>query len=93
MAVTVLVTYDVSSDGRRARVSAALQAWGDRIQRSVFICLVDADDLDELIEEVTRLIDPDSDALHVFPLCSTCGGRAVARGQGVLEEPPVFWLV
>ncbi|MFI8774620.1 CRISPR-associated endonuclease Cas2 [Gordonia sp. NPDC062954] len=38
MAVTILVAYDITEDRRRARLAALLQAWGDRIQYSVFIC-------------------------------------------------------
>lgn len=93
MAVTVVVTYDVREDGRRARMSAALQAWGDRVQRSVFICLLEADDLNELVDDLSKIMNLDTDLLHVFPLCASCGKRAVARGQAVLEDPPVFWMV
>ena len=32
----IIVAYDISEDSRRARVSALLASWGDRIQRSVF---------------------------------------------------------
>lgn len=49
MALTVLVCYDISRDAARARVAAYLQQWGDRIQRSVFVCVVAPDDLSEMI--------------------------------------------
>lgn len=37
MALTVVAAYDVSEDRRRARVAAMLQMYGDRVQRSVFL--------------------------------------------------------
>jgi CRISPR-associated protein Cas2 len=58
MALTVLVCYDISHDQARAKVAAYLQQWGDRIQRSVFVCAVAPDDLGEMISriETMRLI-------------------------------------
>ncbi len=49
MALTVLVCYDISRDAAWARVAAYLQQWGDRIQRSVFVCALAPEDLDEMV--------------------------------------------
>lgn len=48
MALTHVIAYDISDDHRRARIAAVLQAYGDRIQRSVFICALEADLLAEV---------------------------------------------
>lgn len=93
MAVTVLIAYDIHSDDDRARVAAMLQSCGDRIQRSVFLCLIEPDDLAVLLDRLARLINPHRDLLHAFPLCANCATHADARGQAVLEEPPPFWIV
>ena len=45
MALTVVIAYDISEDRRRARVAAVLQAYGDRVQRSVFIATLEPDRL------------------------------------------------
>ncbi|NLI18441.1 MAG: CRISPR-associated endonuclease Cas2, partial [Actinomycetales bacterium] len=37
MALTMVVSYDVTRDDRRAKLAALLQTWGDRIQYSVFL--------------------------------------------------------
>src|SRR5581483_10587436 len=42
VALTYMIAYDISEDNRRARVAATLQAYGDRIQRSVFVCTLEA---------------------------------------------------
>ncbi|MGH3998886.1 MAG: CRISPR-associated endonuclease Cas2, partial [Pseudonocardiaceae bacterium] len=65
MALTVLVCYDISRDAARARVAAYLQQWGDRIQRSVFVCVVAPDELTEMIGRVEEMIDPATDAVHL----------------------------
>jgi CRISPR-associated endonuclease Cas2 len=49
MALTHVIAYDISDDGRRARVAAVLQAHGDRVQRSVFVCTLEADILQVIL--------------------------------------------
>ena len=57
----LLVAYDVSNDARRDRVATALQAYGERIQYSVF--LVDGRPADFVRLQVTlsTLINPNTD--------------------------------
>lgn len=93
VALTVLIAYDVSSDSRRSQLAARLQAWGDRIQKSVFVCLVDSDDLDRLWASATALVDPDVDAMHLVPICGACREDVRQVGQAQLEPPPAYWLV
>ncbi|WP_189083185.1 CRISPR-associated endonuclease Cas2, partial [Mangrovihabitans endophyticus] len=42
---TVLITYDITTDTTRAHAAALIQMWGNRIQRSVYLCHLDHDDL------------------------------------------------
>lgn len=58
MALTVLITYDISADHTRAQVAAYLQQWGDRIQRSVFVCAIAPDDLDQVNTALATMITP-----------------------------------
>lgn len=90
---TVLVAYDVSRDDRRARVAANLQVWGDRIQRSVFVCTLDVDDLTELVERIRGIIDDRTDAVHVVPLCGGCWEGMAVLGQATVEPDRLYWAV
>lgn len=64
----LLVAYDVSSDTRRDRVATALQAYGERVQYSVF--LVDGRPADFVRLQITlnTLIDPRTDRVLVCDL-------------------------
>ncbi|MDR1441043.1 MAG: CRISPR-associated endonuclease Cas2 [Bifidobacteriaceae bacterium] len=93
MALTVLVAYDVSEDSVRARVAALLQAWGDRLQRSVFICTIDEDNLAALLEKVTGLLDLDSDSFMVMRQCADCWTKLEVRGQASPAPESVCWAV
>ena len=52
---------------------AYLQRWGDRIQRSVYICSVAPGELSELVGRVEQMIDPDTDAMHLRDLLVAAG--------------------
>ena len=69
----VLVTYDVSTadpsgSGRLRRVAKACVAHGQRVQNSVFECLVDEAQLRQLQHTLEQLIDPDRDSLRFYSL-------------------------
>lgn len=69
----VLVTYDVSTEtkagqARLRRVSKKCQDYGQRVQNSVFECLVDPAQLKELQSKLLKIIDPEVDSLRFYYL-------------------------
>lgn len=91
MALTTLVCYDISDDQARARVAAALQQWGDRIQKSVFLCTLTADDQRELLDKLRDMIDTDTDSVYSIDLCRTCWDSVEVIGQAEVAPPPLYW--
>ena len=69
----VLITYDVNTEtgaGRRRlrRVSKKCQDYGQRVQNSVFECLIDPAQLKELQLVLVNIIDTDVDSLRYYYL-------------------------
>ena len=69
----ILVTYDVStsSDGgikRLRKVSKICQKYGQRVQNSVFECIVDSTQYVILKNELIDIIDTSSDSLRLYRL-------------------------
>ncbi|GAF23118.1 CRISPR-associated protein Cas2 [Bacillus sp. JCM 19047] len=69
----VLITYDVktSSPGgtkRLRKVSKACQNYGQRVQNSVFECVLDSTQLTILKHELLEMIDPENDSLRFYRL-------------------------
>jgi CRISPR-associated protein Cas2 len=91
MALTFLATYDIENDNRRARIAATLQRWGDRIQYSVFICTLEADQLAELMAKVQDIMDPSIDSFIVLRQCATCWEHRTVLGQAQPPEPVLYW--
>lgn len=88
-----LVAYDISRDSARAQVSARLQAWGDRLQESVFLCRADDAARQVLVDALTSIIEPNTDALLVMPLCEGCLSGMDAHGQYAPPEHVTCWIV
>ena len=69
----VLITYDVNTEdaaGRKRLRKVAKQCvnHGQRVQNSVFECLLDAAQYAALKAELTKLIDPEVDSLRFYQL-------------------------
>ncbi len=69
----ILITYDVStvdSAGRRrlARVAKTCRNFGQRVQYSVFECVVDSTQFRQLQHELKSLIDAKRDSLRFYNL-------------------------
>jgi CRISPR-associated protein Cas2 len=69
----VLITYDVSTEtasgkSRLRKVSKKCQNYGQRVQNSVFECLIDPAQLKQLQDKLLKIIDPDVDSLRFYYL-------------------------
>ena len=89
----VVVAYDISHDGTRARAAAVLASWGDRIQRSVFECQLDNDELEEVLYRLGALIDPERDVIQAFRQCAGCCAERSEIGQAVSVQQDPYWIV
>lgn len=94
MAVTVLATYDVRHDARRAQLARTLQAYGDRVQKSVFLLLLThPDELQQLHAAAKKRIDPDTDSLWLVTVCTGCRQQILTSGQIRSTDKNPCWIV
>jgi len=93
MALTYVIAYDISDDHRRSRVAATLQAYGDRIQRSVFLATVDDGQLAEVRQRIDAIINPATDSVYVFRQCAACWDAVGIHGQATVVDEPLCWTV
>ncbi|RLD03414.1 MAG: CRISPR-associated endonuclease Cas2 [Chloroflexota bacterium] len=69
----VLITYDVNTQTkagqkRLRKVAKQCQNYGQRVQNSVFECLIDSARLKQLENNLENLIDPEKDSLRYYYL-------------------------
>ena len=85
----VLVSYDVSEENkgkrRLRRVAKACQDFGQRVQYSVFECIVDPAQWTELRNRLVSEIDPEYDSLRFYFL----GSKWKHRVEHIGAKPAV----
>ncbi|MDQ1292824.1 MAG: CRISPR-associated protein Cas2 [Actinomycetota bacterium] len=78
MALTVVIAYDIRED---------------RVQRSVFVCMIEPDDLPAVRGQLAEMIDVEVDSVYVFRQCGTCWDAVGVLGQATVEDTPCYWSV
>lgn len=92
----VLVSYDVSieKNGQRRlrRVAKALQDYGQRVQYSVFECIVDPAQWEALKQNLIDEIDPEKDSLRFYYLGSNWKRRIehIGAKEAIDMEGPLI---
>lgn len=94
----ILVTYDVStsSEGgskRLRHVAKICQKYGQRVQNSVFECIVDATQYTQLRIELESIIDDSKDSLRFYQIGKNHKKKVVHIGVKEaldLEDPLIF---
>jgi len=94
----VLITYDVSTKTttgeRRLRAVAKLcENHGQRVQNSVFECLVDPHQFSELKHSLSKAIDPATDSLRFYHLGAKWKGKVEHVGAREAYDPEGFLLI
>lgn len=88
----VLINYDVATadkEGRRRlrRVAKACQDFGQRVQYSLFECLVDPEQWARLRLRLLDEFDPDKDSLRFYFLGRNWRGRCEHHGTKPAVDP------
>lgn len=94
----VLITYDVeteSSGGKKRLRKIAKQCvdHGQRVQNSVFECLVDPDQFVFLKNELEKIIDKDKDSLRYYFLGSNWQKRVEHIGNKKSYDPEAPMII
>lgn len=87
--MVVLVTYDVNTEdaaGRRRlrRIAKTCQNYGQRVQFSVFECMVDPAQWASLRSKLVNIMNPEKDSLRFYYLGSNWKNRVEHEG---IREP------
>ncbi|MDL5054159.1 CRISPR-associated endonuclease Cas2 [Oscillatoria laete-virens NRMC-F 0139] len=75
-----LICYDIIEDRRRTKVSALLEAYGVRVQKSVFEVVVTPPQFKKLEQQLKKIIDSECDQLRFYPLSEKCRTHLIILG-------------
>ncbi|MDD2366196.1 MAG: CRISPR-associated endonuclease Cas2 [Desulfuromonadaceae bacterium] len=81
--MNVLISYDISSNKKRARLHRFLKEFGLNTQKSVFECELDEAGLSHIISYCRQLINPGTDSVRMYRICVRCLRKVQISGLGI----------
>jgi CRISPR-associated protein Cas2 len=88
-----VVSYDIPDARRRTRVANACKDFGQRVQYSVFECLLKGDLRERLVSRLKAETNEREDSIRIYPLCAACEKGLEILGQGERPSEPEVFIV
>lgn len=80
-AMFIVVAYDISDDKTRTRLSKTLRRFGERVQFSVFECILTAEMFEQMCREVAAVLEHrELWRVRYYEICEGCRRRTVTFG-------------
>lgn len=89
-----LVSYDIPNDKRRTHLAKALEDFGDRVQYSVFECILDDNDLlNKMVARIEKIIDKEEDSVRIYNICAACEKSTRIMGKGEIIKNEEVYII
>jgi len=89
----IIVSYDITDDRRRNRISTILGNYGNRAQFSVFECDIEKAQLEKLKKNIDKVIDYKEDSVRFYCMCESCYSKIITWGKKPLAKIPGYYLI
>jgi CRISPR-associated protein Cas2 len=89
----IIVSYDISSNKKRAKFSKFLEKYGERVQYSVFRIKNSVRILNIIQSEIehTFMLKFDfTDSVYIFRTCESCSRKIIKYGSALHEDSNVI---
>jgi CRISPR-associated protein Cas2 len=87
-----IVSYDIPDDKRRIKVAKILLDFGERVQYSVFECIMDDKLVEKMTSRLSKIITAE-DSVRIYALCAKCEKAIIVIGSGeITKDENVFIL-
>ena len=88
----ITVCFDIRDPKRLRRVSDALENFGTRVQRSLFECHLDHNQLRKLCDRIDALIDVKEDHVRYYSLCPKDVPEIIIDGIGFRTQDSDYFI-
>ncbi|NPA44864.1 MAG: CRISPR-associated endonuclease Cas2 [Chlorobi bacterium] len=75
-----LIAYDISKNKIRNKIADTLSQYGERINLSVFECMLTHVQINNLTEKLEEIIEK-TDSIKIYFICSTCYSKSRILGR------------
>lgn len=88
----VVISYDIESDRKRARLAKKLRDFGPRVQKSVFEADVRDSELEKLRKVLSEVKLDEGDSIRLYKVCADCAKRIEIWGRGEVTKDKDFYI-
>lgn len=88
-----VIAYDIPCNKRRKKVSDLLEGYGERVQYSVFECVLSKAKYEELKNRLGRYFNQDEDNIRFYPLSDHTLKQIEVWGSTPVTQPPSSTIV
>lgn len=88
-----VISYDVPDTRRRTRMADTLLGFGERVQRSVFECILDDGQYHDLRQRMDRIVNAATDSVRYYNLGAVRRADVEVQGLGTLSVLPQVYVV
>ncbi len=88
-----VVSYDIADNSRLLKVAKEVENFGARVQKSVFECYLDDEQLSRLRRILADIIDRDSDHVRYYRICKKDREKMVLLGNAVVTGDYDYFVV
>ena len=91
----IVVVYDISDNKTRRIVGEILEAYGKRVNRSVFECsLKTVKQRKDLEQAIVNEIDIGNDSIRIYAVCANCMVNSSVLGDEPkpFERDAIYWF-
>jgi CRISPR-associated protein Cas2 len=89
----IIVSYDITDDALRGKISNILEDYGTRVQKSVFEVTLDKKLWKTLRYKLQKIYLDEKDSIRVYFICENCLNKIEFFGNLRRAEEPEFYLV
>jgi CRISPR-associated protein Cas2 len=88
-----IVSYDIPDTPRRTKIAKILDDFGDRVQYSVFECLLEKELLEKMVHRLEKVAKEEEDSIRVYALCANCEKAIKVIGQGEVTKEEKYYIL
>lgn len=67
-----VIAYDIVDDRNRNRIASFLEKHGQRVNYSVFECMLTDSQFEKVKKQIEKWMDTDDDRIVYYPICVNC---------------------
>jgi len=89
----MVVTYDITDDKRRQNISSELENHGTRVQKSIFECHLDYNQIETLKTSLETMIDTTTDHIRFYYLCKKDHRKIEVKGVQLIYKDEDYFMI